>query len=87
MGNSNFEIRVFNGGFTGDVDVTMRRTKGLILVNQQKIAQIENPSDEAPPNVSWRLSILAMHKLDKDALLAALRQQVAQPISAEEWCS
>ena len=65
---------------------TMRRAKGLIFVDLQKIAQVDNIADESPPSVVWKPSLLTHHKLDKEQLLRSLGSQLAKPESAEEWC-
>ena len=66
-----------------DSTVVVRRTKGLILLDFAKVAQLDVLEDGAP-NVQWKASMLQKYGLDKDNLLKQLAT-ATQPQSAEEW--
>ena len=68
------------------VSLTVRRAKGLVLADFQKLAQIELTSDDSPSSVLWKPSLLQMHSINKDTGMSSFRTATAAPMSAEEWC-
>ena len=69
-----------------DVAVVERRSRGLVLVNWQKAAQVVVPTaEDGVPSVQFKRSVLETNRLNPDQIKEAFDAQ-AVPVSAEEWC-
>ena len=75
---------VVRGMVGSDSTVVVRRSRGLVLLDAAKLAQIEVVED-GPPRIQWKPSMLERYFIDKEAAQMQLSTLV-QPVSAEEWC-